>query len=65
MKIRVKDLMDITLAIRYDKIFVIEPNTGVYEFNTLLNHDMNELLKCTETIEHFWVSKKQMFIVIE
>lgn len=65
MKIRVKDLMEITTSTSYDLIYVVDTkHDTVCVYDTDSNDDMKELVLRTEYIWHFWVSKKDVFITI-
>lgn len=66
MKIRIKDLMQITTTASYNLIFVTDSkhDMAVNVYNTVSNYDMKKLSERTEYVNLFWVSGNEMFIVI-
>ena len=66
MEIRVKDLITKTTPISYNHILVIDTkhDRHVTVYNTVSNHDVKILLERTESVDHFWVTDNEMFILI-
>ena len=66
MKIRVKDLMEISTTFMYNSVILdCGPDEEIHYFDTLNIHDMKELDKCTYPVEQFWIEDGDMVILVK
>ena len=66
MKIRVKDLMEISTNLLYDTMVLSDTSFDTEKrFNVESASDIEELFECDRPVLQFWVAEGEMCIIVE